>query len=56
VWAYLPLASAVALVLLLAPDPYAVFGLLFLAIGGGAFGRVRGRPPFTRQRARPATA
>ncbi len=32
---YFVIASAVALVLLLAPDAYAAFGLLFLAIGAG---------------------
>jgi hypothetical protein len=40
--AYLLLASAVALVLQLAPDPYAAFGLLFLV--GGAILAVVARP------------
>jgi hypothetical protein len=33
VWGYLPLATAVALLLLLAPDSYSAFGLVFLAVG-----------------------
>ena len=40
---YLLLASAVALVLLLAPDPYAAFGPLFLLVGAGLASVVRKR-------------
>jgi hypothetical protein len=45
VWGYLPLAAAVALVLLLAPDNYSAFGLLFLVLGGGALWLLARRPP-----------
>jgi hypothetical protein len=43
-WApYLLVASAVALVLLLAPDSYAAFGLIFLALVAGSAGAARER-------------
>ena len=40
---YLLIASAVALVLLLAPDSYAAFGLIFLVLVAAAAGGARGR-------------
>jgi len=40
---YLLVASAVALVLLLAPDSYAAFGLMFLVLAAGAAGAFRHR-------------
>jgi hypothetical protein len=55
-WGYLPLAAAVALVLLLAPDNYSAFGLLFLALGGGALWHLARRPPSTAGQARLAPA
>jgi hypothetical protein len=45
VWAYFPLATAVALVLLLAPDSYSAFGLAFLAGGAVGLPLLRGRTP-----------
>jgi hypothetical protein len=43
---YILVASAVALMLLLAPDPYTAFGLVFLGVGAIVLGAVRssGRP------------
>ena len=38
---YLLVASAVALVLLLAPDSYAAFGLIFLLLAAGTLGAAR---------------
>jgi hypothetical protein len=40
---YLLVASGVAFVLLLAPDSYAAFGLIFLVLAAGAAGAFRGR-------------
>ncbi|HET6315125.1 MAG TPA: hypothetical protein VFG86_01610, partial [Chloroflexota bacterium] len=40
---YLLVGSSVALVLLLAPDSYAAFGLIFLVLAGGIAGVFRHR-------------
>jgi hypothetical protein len=53
---YLLLASAVALVLLLAPDSYTAFGLVFLAVGLAAIGRLVSPVLFSAHRPRVATA
>ncbi len=42
-WGYLPLASAVALVLLLAPDSYTAFGLVFLIGSAGVIAAAASR-------------
>jgi hypothetical protein len=53
---YLLLASAVALALLLAPDSYTAFGLVFLAVGLAAIGRLVCPALFSAHRPRAATA